>query len=49
VLEVVLKLMQEPPGHFTTILGRDTCIVRERVEEPDLHGRCKKWLEIDLR
>ncbi len=51
VAEVVIKLMREmraPSGVLVTILGRDSCIVRERDNFSSAFPG-NKWLEIDLR
>lgn len=48
VLEVVTRLMKEPPQSSVTILGRTDLILRERTINADrpTHG---EWLEMDLR
>jgi hypothetical protein len=57
VVEVLTKLMSEAPEKsppaLLTIFGRDSCIIRERIDEgrePNHLGpQFNKWLEIDLR
>ena len=51
VVEMVLKLMAEPPNASGAFCELNDCIIRERVDEPLLGEKSirKEWLEIDMR
>lgn len=52
VSEIVLRLGREPENTLVTLFGRDSCIIRERVEDLDAPpgaSPIRKWLEIDVR
>jgi hypothetical protein len=58
VIEMLLKLIPQPPNALLNFCGRDICILREHVEEIasvnlDAHTligpEFNKWLEMDMR
>ena len=51
VIEMLLRLIEEPPSDWVALYGYRDCIIRERVEEPLLGEKSirKEWLEIDMR
>jgi hypothetical protein len=51
VVEMLLKLIEQPPKALVTFYGRSEIIIREHVEEPLLGEKSirKEWLEFDLR
>lgn len=53
VVEMISKLMREPPNASLTFCGRDHCILREYAERIEHQGelvRCHpRWLEMDMR
>lgn len=52
MVEMLLKLMPQPPTALLTFYGRSDCIIRERGEPTDDVAGAppyREWLEIDLR
>jgi hypothetical protein len=52
VVELLLKLMEQPPDASVTFYGLSDCIIRERGEfTDDVAGAppYREWLELDMR
>jgi len=52
VVELMLKLMTQPPGALLTYYGCSNCILREKMDSKGgdaIVPMCKMWLELDLR